>query len=747
MASKSFRLAAGMAGLALVLGLAAPVASAPAALASVADPCPAASSTGGTTCNLLLSSATSSEPLPNSYGPVQIAEAYGLDASNQNSTGSTPFTGREGELQTVAVIGAGTDPTAIDDLTNYRAEYGLPPCTEADGCLRIVNEAGEPDQPGQSGTPPPEDAGFTQDESVALEMVSAACPNCRLLAVEANAGDMTDIGTSVDEAVTLGASVINEPITGDEFNGETADDTYFDHPGVEITVPAGQVGYGSDGFAYSGGTAAVQYPAASPYVTAVGGTNLDQAGSSACTTAQAGSRGWCEEAWLSTISGCSQYEPAPVWQINPATGETYTGCSGRAVADVGAVATSTAAGEYPMAVTYGCTTASGCTDWMGAGETAVASAIVAGVYADAGPPATASSCDPTSSAAGCPAAYPYDNPGISDIIPGITYPYFAGLNGITTDYLGNGYTVSSQCTGTITQQCEAGPGWNGITGVGTPQGVTSFASTGTETGYVDGWGYASSECIDNASGKLSNGNEIENNTCNDSANQESWTFEDNGQIELGSTGDCLGISGADTAAGSKAVLWSCSGDPANQQWRVTGWGQLLEDNSGKCLDIPGIGSQLEIEPCEDNDEFSYVAPFDLPAATGEITSQGYSGQCLTNASGKLADANAIGTSACTGSTDAQEWTLEPNGNIQIDGSGYCLSLDSSGSVGELEQCYTSHSEGQQQWIVQSNGTLYVNGSVGGDQTGVPNCLYGSDNDGQTVIAQCEDTAGYTWNAP
>jgi hypothetical protein len=737
MARKISRLAAAAAGLTVVLGIAVPVVTAPAALASLSDPCPAIAAAGDTTCSLEVSTATTSGPSEYTYGPAQIADAYGL-----NSGGVTDYPGLEGELQTVAVIGVGDDPTAADDLANYRAEYGLPSCTEADGCLKILNEEG------QASPLPAEDPGYAYATSTALEMISAACPNCRLLVVEANvdasgSGDeMADIGTSVDEAVTQGATIVNEPITGDEVADEaTAYDPDFDHPGVEITVPSGNLETGQDGFAYSGGTAAIQYPAASPYVTAVGGTNLDQAGStSACTTSEAGSRGWCEEAWLPTISGCSQYEPKPVWQ------DGITACSGRADSDVAAVASSTQLPGNPMAITYGCTVASGCTDWMTAGGTSVASAIVAGIYADAGPPASATSCDPTpptSSAAGCPAAYPYDNPGGSYTTPGNAYPYFAGLNGITTDDL-NGTSVSSECTGTVTSLCEAGPGWNGITGVGTPQGVTSFAASGTESGLVDQYGGFAADCLTNDGGKVANGTEIEGDWCSDAANQQNWSMEDNGQIELGTTGYCIGVSGAKTAAGSDAVLWSCSGDPANQQWRVTGSGQLLEDNSGLCLDNAGTGSQITIQSCTDYVDY-YVMPYDLPAATGEITNQAYSGQCLDNAGGKLADYNPIEVSACTGSTDAQEWTLEPgDGNIQIEGSDYCLGLDPSLSVGELEKCFSSSiADDAEQWIVESNGQLYLNADANG------NCLYvQSDNGTQTSVQECNGgESGLFWDVP
>ena len=76
---------------------------------------------------------------------------------------------------------------------------------------------------------------------------------------------------------TLGAKVISNSWGGSEgFGEQDLDEPYFDQPGIAITFSTGDDGYG------------VQYPAASPFVTAVGGTSLSQA---------ANSRGWSETAW------------------------------------------------------------------------------------------------------------------------------------------------------------------------------------------------------------------------------------------------------------------------------------------------------------------------------------------------------------------------------------------------------------------------------------------------------------------
>jgi subtilase family serine protease len=154
--------------------------------------------------------------------------------------------------------------------------------------------------------------------SLDLDMVSAACPNCHILLVEASSNTNTNLYTAEDEAATLGATEISNSWGGEESSTESTGDSFFDHPGVPITVAAGDSGYG------------VEYPAASPDVIAVGGTALTRASNT---------RGWSETAWSGTGSGCSAYEPKPAWQ-------TDKGCADRTDNDVAAVAST----ETPVSI-------------------------------------------------------------------------------------------------------------------------------------------------------------------------------------------------------------------------------------------------------------------------------------------------------------------------------------------------------------------------------------------------------------
>jgi hypothetical protein len=320
---------------------------------------------------------------PAGYGPQDLQSAYALPSAVA------------GAGQTVAVVDAFDYPSAAADLAVYRAQYGLPPCTMASGCFRKVDEHGG------SAYPAP-DAGWAQEEALDIDMVSAVCPNCHIVLVEATQPSVVDLGTAVNTAVNLGAIAVSNSYGGPENVAETGADSYFNHRGVAITVSAGDGGYGVD------------YPASSRYVTAVGGTSLVRA---------SGGRGWAESAWNHTGSGCSAYESKPSWQ-------TDTGCARRSVADVAAVADpATGVAVYDSYPTSG---------WHVFGGTSVSAPIIAGVYAMAGPPPSTA----------YPAAYPY--------------AHAASLNDVTVG--ANGTCVSGYlCTAGIGYDGPTGSGTpNGI---------------------------------------------------------------------------------------------------------------------------------------------------------------------------------------------------------------------------------------------------------------------------------------------
>ncbi len=327
---------------------------------------------------------------PTGLGPADIQRAYALPSSTA------------GEGRTVAVIDVYDDPNAEADLAVYRAQFGLAPCTTANGCFKKVNEHGG------SRLPPP-DSGWAQEISLDLDMVSAACPKCRILLVEASKPVLATLGVGVNTAVRLGARYISNSYGGaEDASAPMLDRNYFDHPGVAITAASGDGGYG------------VLYPATSPHVTAVGGTSLTRAGNA---------RGWRETAWSGAGSGCSARGVKPPWQ-------TDTGCARRTVADVSAVADPKTGVAVYDTYRFG--------GWLVVGGTSASTPIIASAYALAGvPPARALT-----------ASIPYAHPAaLNDIV--------SGSNGTCSpDYL-----------------CTARPGYDGPTGLGTPNGVDAFRDT------------------------------------------------------------------------------------------------------------------------------------------------------------------------------------------------------------------------------------------------------------------------------
>jgi subtilase family serine protease len=325
--------------------------------------------------------------------PADLRSAYNLLAASAHG-------------RTVAIVDAYDDPNAEADLAVYRSTFGLPPCTVANGCFRKLDQRG-------GAQFPPADAGWSQEIALDLDMVSAACPDCHILLVEADGADMPSLGAAENVAATApGVVAVSNSFGSPESAAEIGwDAQYFTHPGVALVAASGDSGSGT----FSSGAI---YPAASPLVTAVGGTSL---------TRSANARGWAETAWSSGGSGCSAYEPKPGWQNDP-------GCAKRTIADVAAVAD-----PHTGVAVYNSYQSQG---WLVAGGTSAAAPIIASIYALAGN---------TQSLVGASRAYA-NRATFTDVISGSNAMLIC-LQG----YL-----------------CSAGPGYDGPTGVGTPWGLSAF---------------------------------------------------------------------------------------------------------------------------------------------------------------------------------------------------------------------------------------------------------------------------------
>ncbi len=106
------------------------------------------------------------------YDPCDLQSAYDLPSAT-NGTG-----------RTVAVVDAFDDANAESDLAVYRSNFGLAPCTTANGCFEKVDQDGGTNYP----LPPPSGDDWVAEIGLDLDMVSAICPNCHIILVEAELG-------------------------------------------------------------------------------------------------------------------------------------------------------------------------------------------------------------------------------------------------------------------------------------------------------------------------------------------------------------------------------------------------------------------------------------------------------------------------------------------------------------------------------------------------------------------------------
>ena len=325
--------------------------------------------------------------VPSGYGPADLKAAYAVPAGSGSPT--------------VAIVDAFAYPTAAADLAAYRAQYGLPPCTTASGCLRIV---------GQNGGKPPSrvDVGWDQEQALDLDMVSAACPNCHILLVQASSASFSNLWSGVDYAKTQpGVRAVSNSYGNTDSPSYAQYDSHYSGNNIAITVSTGDYGYGA------------QWPATAPGAIAVGGTSLTHSGA-----------GYSESAWNGAGSGCGLGHPKPGWQ-----GGVTDACAGRMEADISSVADP----NTGVAV-YGPVTRSR-SGWMVFGGTSASAPFIGALFALRNGSINAASS---------------------------VYANKTALHDVTTGSNG------SSCP--VNYYCHAGGGYDGPTGLGTPNGLGAFSN-------------------------------------------------------------------------------------------------------------------------------------------------------------------------------------------------------------------------------------------------------------------------------
>jgi hypothetical protein len=389
------------------------------------------------------------EPIHGSLTPANLIGAYGLAGASPPST------------QTIALVDAYDDATIAGDLEVFSKQFGLPACNEANGCFRKVNQSGKAGPlPASSGE---KERSWAQEIATDVEVAHGVCQSCKILLVEAKSNNNNDLYTAEQTAAALGATEISNSYGGQE--GST-DSSAFNHPGIVITASSGDDGY-LDWFSEEP-AAYANYPASSPHVIGVGGTRLTlspaKTWESETVWNDGGASGGFLEGAGASGGGCSGHFAADSWQQS-ATNWSAVGCgSARAVTDISADGD-----PYSGVAVYDSTeTPKGEKGWAAIGGTSVASPIIASIFALAG----------GAQGVAYPAQLLYENLQLN---PASLHDVTVGSNGECLKKFHKNTGVSG-CTSAEDAQnscpgrliCLAAPGYDGPSGVGTPNGLAAF---------------------------------------------------------------------------------------------------------------------------------------------------------------------------------------------------------------------------------------------------------------------------------
>ncbi len=348
-----------------------------------------------------------SSSTPTGLPPSAIASVYNLSGLSPSSTAGS------GEI--IAIVDAYHDPNALSDLNTFNAQYGYPALstctslTQSGPCFEQVDPEGKAKA----------NSGWALEESLDIEWAHAEAPGAKIVLVEAASNSNTNLFNAVAYAgSTLGANVVSMSFGGSESSSETSLDADMTHPGTLYTASAGDSGHGAE------------YPAASPNVVAVGGTTLNGCSGTSCAGFTS------ETTWSSSGGGISAYEAIPAYQsayTGPVYGAATIGAltgNQRGIPDV-----SFDANPSTGVSIYDSTRYDGQSGWFTVGGTSVGAPNWAGILA-AGQAAGATALE-----------------GDANIYNGGS----ANLRDIT-----------SGTNGTCGTDCTAGPGYDLVTGLGSP---------------------------------------------------------------------------------------------------------------------------------------------------------------------------------------------------------------------------------------------------------------------------------------
>jgi hypothetical protein len=385
--------------------------------------------------------------------PADLASAYGF----------LPSIGGVG--QTVAVVDAYDDPDIEQDLGTFDRQYGLPACTESNGCFEKVGQTGS-----ATSLPSADKDGWSVEESLDVETVHSVCESCKILLVEADSESLPDLAAAAHEAVTLGATEVSNSYGALETEMGESEQAAYDHPGVVVTAASGDLGYLNWDYvaAFLTAPARPNAPASLPTVVAVGGTSLQLTARGARKSESV----WNDSGrpthkefkrFSASGGGCSTMFTAPAWQQS-VPGWASAGCGSKRLAnDTAAVADPYTGFDVYDSYMYEPEFTPG---WMTLGGTSLSSPLVAALYGLAG----------GSHGVSYPAASLYSHLGESSALYDVTKGGNGYCDGEEPGPCGepaiNEEFGDVDCEGTTA--CDAAAGFDGPSGVGTPNGLGAF---------------------------------------------------------------------------------------------------------------------------------------------------------------------------------------------------------------------------------------------------------------------------------
>jgi subtilase family serine protease len=344
---------------------------------------------------------------PTGLPPSAIASVYNL-------SGLSPSSGA-GSGQIIAIVDAYHDPNALSDLNKWNAQYGYPALstcsslTQTGACFEQVEGTSDVQ------------SNWALEESLDIEWAHAEAPQAKVVLVEAASNANSDMFNAVQEAGSIGATEVSMSWVVPEYSGETSDDGSMTHSGTLYTASSGDAGNGA------------MFPAASPNVIAVGGTTLVGCSGTTCRHFRS------ETAWPGSGGGISSFETIPSFQSQSSYSGPVFGASSittltggrRGIPDV-----SFDANPGTGVAVYDSTPYQGQAGWFTLGGTSVGAPNWAGILA-AGRSASLTALE-----------------GDQMIF--------------TSGYKTNLRDITSGTNGPCGTACTAGPGYDLITGLGSP---------------------------------------------------------------------------------------------------------------------------------------------------------------------------------------------------------------------------------------------------------------------------------------